>query len=462
METQIATLLKQSPEVKAALALLEARFERDREEQDIPGLTAMLVYDQEVLWAKGFGYADREEEIPATEHTIYDVGSITKPFTATMLMQLRDQGMLQLDDALSKYLPDFRLRSRFGDLPPVTLRQLASHTAGLPHAPPLELKSAPTETILSSLGTLEISVPPLTMVKYSNLGFGLLGHAASLVAGQKYEDYVQQHILRPLEMNDSGFELTDEMQANMATGHELEPGSYPKTLVAVPHSHHDNLMVAAGGLRSCVNDMARFISLQFRDENQPAGGSQVLRGSTIREMHSVQWMNADWQSGQGIGFFVFRRGEATAIGHGGGVVGFETDIRLVPKTKLGVAVFTNSGACAGAQHFTRTALDLMGPVVERSGLVQERAEPAASPTEWQKYVGLYGTDGEIKLAQNRLVLSFSQHRPPVQLSPEGEGKFRMIGSGNLAGELLIFDEDNKGKVRGLRAGSAFELVRREF
>jgi CubicO group peptidase (beta-lactamase class C family) len=200
-----------SLEVRAALAGLDVQIEAARQEQHVPGLSVVIVADQDVLFLKGYGLADLVNALPATPHTIYRIGSNTKLFTATMLMQLRDAGKLQLDDPVERYLPAFSIPSRFPDSPPITFRQLATHTSGLPLEAPLEYgyhftRTFPSiEALLSSLTYLERCQPPYTAYRYSNLGFNILGHTLAQIAQQPYAEYVTQHLLNPLGMNDSGF-----------------------------------------------------------------------------------------------------------------------------------------------------------------------------------------------------------------------------------------------------------------
>lgn len=448
-----AARVKDDPEARAALALLEAQLAAEREERKIPGLSAAVVYDQEILWAKGFGYADLEKKTAATPQTLYRVGSITKLFTATMLMQLRDQGKLQLDDPIVKHLPGFALKSRYDDMSPVTFRQIVSHAAGLPREAPLDywqtLEFPPIQVVLASLKDAEMTFRPLSEWKYSNLGIALLGHTLGRIAGQPYEDYIQQQILRPLGMNRSGLALTPEMQPYMATGYLRHKEGKPREVA--PHPHIGGL-VPAGNLYSSVEDIARFISLQFRDA--PAGGAQVLRGSSLREMHTVQWMNPDWKTGWGIGFGIERIADQVAVGHSGGIHGFTTNILMVPSAKVGVAVFTNTGTNSAA--ISRKALELLVPVIQRAAAREQRAEPAPPPEVWKKYIGLYESlvnEVEVRQVGNRLVLGSPEfpEAPGAQLIPEGEHKFRMKG-GSVNGELLTFELDAAGNVTRVRVG----------
>lgn len=446
--------LKEDPEVKAALALLEAQLAAQMQDDLVPGMSVAVIYDQDILWAKGFGYADVEKKIPADPHTIYRVGSITKLFTATMLMQLRDLGKLRLDDPLANYLPGFHIPSRFKHVPAVTLRQITSHTAGLPREAPLDywetLEFPPIETILASLNDAEMTFPPWTEWKYSNLAVALMGYTLGLVAGQPYADYVRENILHPLAMNHSDFEITPAMKPHMATGYNRRKKKDDPLEVA-PHPHIGG-MVPAGQLYSSVEDIARFISLQFRDE--PAGGSQILRGSTLKEMRLVQWMNPDWKSAWGIGWGMRLLEGKLAIGHSGGIHGFTTNITLIPEIKLGVAIFTNTSANPGA--YSAKALELLVPVIARVQARRQRVEPKPPPAIWQNYVGLYSSDlgeVEIKIVRNQLVMVSpdTPEAPPVPLIPEVEHKFRMKG-GMANGELLVFELDAAGNVKRLKAG----------
>ena len=120
------------PAVSAALTQLDAQLTAIMKERNLPGLSAGVVYDHELIWTKGYGYADLERRIPADADSIYEIGSVTKLFNAVMLMKLRDAGKLSLDDPIEKYLPEFKIRSSFPDPRPPTFRQVVSHVSGLP------------------------------------------------------------------------------------------------------------------------------------------------------------------------------------------------------------------------------------------------------------------------------------------------------------------------------------------
>ncbi|MGI8549595.1 MAG: serine hydrolase domain-containing protein [Dehalococcoidia bacterium] len=323
--------------MQSVLARLEGQLELERQQRKLPGMSTAVIYDQGIVWSHGFGLANVEEGTPATAQTLYGVGSITKLFTDTMLMQLRDAGKLQLDEPVQRYLPAFQVPSPYHNAPLPTFRQIASHTGGLPREAPgnyWRTRQFPTlDQLLVSLQNTEMIGVPGAVYNYSNLGVAVMGNALAAVAGEPYRQYVGDNILQPLGMENSGFELTDEVKARLANGY-----AFPSSSIGANRFPDAGAFTPAGGLYSSVEDMARFISLQFRDE--PAGGDQVLSGSSLREMRQAASKGSNvgpfaigWQLSSNSGY--------STIGHPGVVFGFTTQIVLLPELKLGVAVFTN-------------------------------------------------------------------------------------------------------------------------
>jgi len=207
-----------------------------------PSLSIAIVLDQKTVFSRAFGYADVDKKIPATTKTIYRVGSITKLFAATMLMQLAERGKVQLNDPLIKYLPAYTPRYP-ANAGPTTLRQLATHTSGL-HVDAAQgfwhylsnfewVVSKGKEQIVwgvtkgdlvSTLDKVEIEYTPNTSPHYSNFGYQLLGIALESVAREPFERYVKSNILDPLNMEDSDFSLNKDQRSRFAVGYTyLEP-----------------------------------------------------------------------------------------------------------------------------------------------------------------------------------------------------------------------------------------------
>jgi CubicO group peptidase (beta-lactamase class C family) len=441
------------PEVAAALALVDARLAAEQRDQGVPGLSAGIVADQQLLWARGYGHAVLAPARRAGPETVYRVGSVTKLVTAAMLMQLRDAGRLHLDDPITAYLPEFRLRSRFADHGPPTLRQLVTHTAGLPREAPLDYGDTntipPIGVLLASLRDTDLSLAPLTEFKYSNLGVAVLAHALERIAGRPYVEYVAEHVLGPLGMAHSGFDrtLTEAVRERLAQGYYSAPDAPP---TPAPYLEPGG-MNATGGLYTTVEDVAKFIMLQFRDA--PAGGDQILRGATLREMRAPCFLDDDWQGGTGIAWRLGRLGAHPFVRHGGNLDGYHADVSLLPRLRLGVAVFANGGINTGA--LSRAALEVLAPVAARRRDRQEAAQLPAAPADCERYVGRYrvlGAEAAVALHRGRLVFHFAGQRPEdgAVLTLERDRTFRLRGGGVSNGELVVFELDGTGKAAALR------------
>ena len=190
-------------EVGAALALLEARVAADMAGHAAPGVSIAVVHGQETVWTKGFGVADIATGAPATADTVYAVGSITKLFTATLLMQLRDAGRLRLDDPVQDIVPEVPVPRRHAGHPPITLRHLATHMSGLAKDSPVgywdSVEFPPVERLMAELASTEQPYPPGVQWKYSNLAVALLGHALTRITGQAWADSIAARIMAPLD-----------------------------------------------------------------------------------------------------------------------------------------------------------------------------------------------------------------------------------------------------------------------
>ncbi len=438
---------RNAPQIQAALSLLDASLEAERVRRGWAGLSAAVVLDQEIIWSNGYGYANVEDRIPATARTLYSIASITKLFTVTMLMQLRDAGKLYLDDPVARYDPAFSVRSPFPTTRPITFRHLASHTAGLQKDFPFPYWDTqvipPIDELLATLPQLVPVYPPMTMFKYSNVGMACLGHALARIVGQPYTEYVVDHIVRPLGMGRTSFVVSEAMKADLALGyHPAKQGATPVRAPCFPDYNIGGL-AATGGLYSSVEELTHFISLQFRSD--PPGGTQILDGATLREMHAPVMLRDGWTRAIGLGWWLERLGDVTVIGHPGDHSGFNAEIRLDPERKLGIAIFINSNGDLKA--VTMRALELLIPVVQRAQ-AEAMVSPAV-PTAWQKYTGTYGSL-EIAVVEGKLIgRSWDEPSEVVTFVPVTGSVFRMHG-GFLTGECVQFEEDITGQVARIR------------
>jgi CubicO group peptidase (beta-lactamase class C family) len=464
---------KNDPELRAILSEIEADAESARLKAKIPGMSIVIVYDQAVLLAKGFGYADLEKKIPADPQTVYRIGSVTKAFTALMLMQLRDAGKLHLDDPIEKYLPEFKIKSRFPDARPATFRQVAAHYSGLPREPPMLHEYQATDEFpsveeqLKSLKDSEMMLPAMTMYSYSNLGYNIMGLALSRVAKQPYDQYVSSQILKPLGMDHSGFALSEEMKRHFAVGYKaarpdgtFERSSYPK------------YGLASGMLYSSVDDLANFLSLFFR--KGPRGGKQVLGSSSLLEMLIPVAVSTDlskdekgrpvwlWLAGSTVGFSVNPFAGEQIDYKDGGTAGFSSIVYINHPRKLGMALLTNTQTEPFWLGYN--LLKKLTPVVEKSLERRQAKALEESIPMWQKYTGRYVitdpnaiplitfSEFDVSIVNQKLVITVPEVRPgsfvwmkEVPLEDFGNNEFKIAG-GSVGNKFITFESNKDGSM----------------
>jgi CubicO group peptidase (beta-lactamase class C family) len=452
----------ENPDIAGPLKVLDAWIQAAVTSREEPGLSIAIVHDQDLIWSKGYGYANVEKRIPATPSTLYRIASISKVFTSTALLQLRDAGKLHLDDPVSKYLPWFQVKEPKPDTRPITIWHLITHTSGLARELPMyywnDLKFPSREEMMQLVLEEPAVFPPETEYKYSNLALAIAGEVVAAVSGEPYKKYVEDHILKPLGMSSTLIEPSPR-EPNLAVGYRRHAPGVPRE---VEDFIDARALTPSAGLASNVNDLAKFVSMQFRDG--PTGGSQILKGSTLREMQRVQWLKPDWQSGQGVGFGIRHVGNQTRVGKDGAAPGYKSLMEWIPAEKLGVIVLIN-GYDADPTYYVNQVLNVLGPAVVRA-TAKPRLTPLPDPS-WTKYVGTYEwkhVEAQIMIADGELILFSPESASPwesrVRLTPVSPDTFKMIGGPN-DGELLKFELDKNGHVIRFTASSYFRIRKSE-
>lgn len=442
--------------VKEAITVLDSWVQAKVAEREQPGLSIGIVHDQRLVWAKGYGFADLEKKIAATPATSYRIASISKLFTATALLQLRDAGKLGMDDAVAEHLDWFDVKSRFHDTPGITIWHLITHTSGLPRESPVpywNTKQFPSrEEMIAMLAKQEAVFAPETEWKYSNLALAIAGEVVQSVSGEPYAAYIEGKILKPLGMTATRV-LPQPGQAGLAAGYLRRAAGQARQPEEFTHTKG---IAPAANLSSNVEDLAKFMMLQFRD-GKP-GGAQILRGATLREMQRIHWLRPDWRGGSGLGFQIRRAGSQTRVGHGGSLGGYRTQIEFVPEDKLGVIVLTNSND-GDPMLYVDQAFQIAGPAIVKA-LAKPKPAPKPDP-KWDKYTGAYTWRNEesmvIVIEGQLCVVTPAADNPwetRTRLEPVTEHTFRMKG-GASPGELLRFEMDAAGNVTRMWAGSGF-------
>ena len=198
--------LARDPDVQGALRLFTAWLEGQMLYRHLPGVAVGVVADQDLVWSAGFGFADTAAKVPITPQTKFRMASHSKLFTAAAVMQLREQGKLRLDDPVSKYLPWFQVKAADPDDAPITIEELLTHSSGLPreagsHWTTFEFPT--TEELRGLMAERQAPFSPDVRWKYSNLAYSVAGMVIEVVSGQRWADYVQQHLYAPLGMTSS-------------------------------------------------------------------------------------------------------------------------------------------------------------------------------------------------------------------------------------------------------------------
>lgn len=455
--------LAQKAEVAGPLSVLDSWLQATVAAKEEPGLSIGIVYGNDLIWAKGYGMANMEKNVPASPATLYRIASISKVFTATAIMQLRDAGKLQLDDPVSRHLAWFKVKQPRPDSPPITIWHLLTHTSGLAREMPAyywnDLNTFPTRQEMMRMVPEEPAIfPPETEYKYSNLALAIAGEVVAAVSGEPYRQYVENHILKPLGMSSTLVE-PGPTTPNLAVG-------YRKRVLGQPREAEEFIetrsLTPSAGLASSVEDLAKFVSLQFRD--MPVGGSQILKGPTLREMQRVQWLKPDWASGQGLGFGIRHVGQQVRVGKDGAAPGYKSLIEWVPAEKFGVIVLIN-GYDSEPTTYVNQALSIMGPALAKANARSPKTAPVADPS-WLRYTGTYEwkhVETQILIADGELIMISPEAASPwdarVHLIPAGPHTFKMSGGGNN-GEMLTFEVDAQGNATRLKASSYYRIRKR--
>jgi len=416
----------------------EERFSRlvgeAQRDSRLPSLAAAVFRAGEVEWSQAIGLADVEAATEAAVDTQYAVASITKTFTATAVMQLRDEGKLDLDDPLERHLPD----AAHGALP---LRRMLAHASGLQREPPggvwESLVFPEAEELLASLPEAEQVLPGAAAWHYSNLAYALLGQVVARIVGKPFREHVEERLLRPLGLG----RTTWGFDPPHARPYFVEP--YSDSVQREPELDLGG-KGGESGLCSTVGDLARWGSVLCDPDES------LLARTTVDQMHEVQIMaEPDWTLGWGLGIELWRRGDRIFGGHTGGFPGFISMLVYARRERIGAVVLTNSGRWPKA---TDTGLRLLEAGLEELAPAPEPWLPEeAPPGEIAPLLGRWWSEGSefvFSWRGGRLearVATAPAERAPSAFEPDGEDRFRTV-SGDERGELLRVVRGDGGEV----------------
>lgn len=337
-------------------------YEQGNRKNGIVGSSFMLIQDGQVIAQEFYGLANQEKQQPVDENTIYHWASITKTFTGIAIMQLRDRGLLKLDDPIIKYVPELKaVHNPFGQMSDITIKHLMTHSAGFrgatwpwggdkdwqPHEP------AEWSQLVAMMPYTEILFKPGSKFSYSNLGIIFLGRVIEQLSGDSFEVYVDKNIFKPLEMYRSYFDTTPyHLLKNRSASYWLKEGK----LTAARFDVDTGITVSNGGLNAPLPDMVKYIGFLTGDVRRQATFDQVLKRASLEEMFQPQIPVAPTEvvepAGQnrkdamGLTFFIEDNFNQHFIGHSGGQNGFVSHFYLRPDTRMAYIVAFNTHATA--------------------------------------------------------------------------------------------------------------------
>jgi D-alanyl-D-alanine carboxypeptidase len=305
------------------------------------GFSVAVVRHGQPVLAKGYGYADLAERVPASANTIYRLASITKQFTAAAILHLAEEGKLSLEDRISDYLPDYPDPGRR-----ITIRNLLSHTSGLSDVavvPILEEAGGVGYTrdqIIDLVASQPLDFEPGTGHSYSNVGFMLAGVVIERVTGTAYADYLTNEVLRPLGLEQTSFCPDEQPRSDQwAHGYDLQHGTWPRALrlgrapaFVDPAPINMEVVSSAGALCSTVTDLARWPGL-LRSFLEPASYREMSEPTVLADGTRVPY---------GLGLQIREFDSHPALSHGGVVTGFISVVADFPENDLTVAMLVNS------------------------------------------------------------------------------------------------------------------------
>lgn len=411
-------------------------IKKEMKKYNVTGLSIALVDDQKVVWAEGFGYADKANNVSATPDTVYRVGSISKLFTATATMQLAEQGKIDIDKPLQTCLPEFSMKSRFPDAGPITPRSIMTHHSGLPSDLQKGMMAKNPEPFTAVVGRCTdeyASFPPNYIFSYSNLGVTFLGHALEKVSTRDFVSLTADSLLRPMNMTRSSFVPGPDMLPFMAKGYRNGKETEEALIRDLP----------AGALHSNVLDLSRFMQMVFA--RGMSGEGRILKPETLAEMLRPQNVDVplDLNFRVGLGWMLSGMGSidirnaGPVAHHAGGTVHFHSQLITLPEHKLGVVVLSNSSTSGAVVN--KAATEALKLALEaKTGIRQpERKKPAEAesplpPEALRAYEGWYATvAGPVKITKQSDHLRTEFMNSTMRLVPLADGelglRYRLLG-----------------------------------
>ena len=409
--------------------------------KEVPGFSAAIMKDREVLWAKGFGYANKEKGVPATPDTVFRVASVSKPVLATGLMKLVERGLVGLDDPVNSVMEGVKIRTEFPEEP--TVRNILTHTSGLPvHVDPTFFRVEETMPLAELIRSSAITVrPPNRDLVYSNTAFNIAGYLVGQLSGKPYPEYMDEALLKPLEMSMSAFEQSKKIREHMAQPYARKRNGPVEPVKPWYGGSHPEK--PCGSLFTTARDLCNFLVAHMNGGVYK--GKKVLRKGTVREMHRLQAAAGASRSGYGLAWKRTIHHGRVMLSHTGGNLGWTAHVCFYPDIKLGIAILCNLNDNTGWRPPAREALH----IASGGSLSFDPSTTARKriPKRWRLYEGEYAhgfVKAKVSVEEGNMVLE----RGGAKAVLEELSRTRyLVHGGGADGLELTFELDESGTVK---------------
>ncbi len=398
------------------LSFIEKKVHKLMRKHHLPACAITIVSDQEVLYQEAFGMIDMENHVKATTHSVFKLLSVAKVFTAIEVFREVEEGIINLENPITHYLPAFTIQSRFQDENPITVESILAHRAGLPRnkcviLPELEPDPQFLDKFETSVSDCHLAYPVGFRYKYSNLGYDLLGRIIEENRNQGFAPYMKAHLLHDLGMTSSTFQSVDIADpANLARGYEHFKGSY------YPMIQSDINNLPSGNLYSTIEDLSVFLKAAFNNEVFENTGTMALMYQDLYSKRGdPETMGLGWKTAR------FKDSDLLVWHDGGPVEGIGALIAMLPDQNFGIAIVCNGTSFSSAVSLP-FAIELISQILERTSPVKNQS-PGQPPKK----------------------------RIPEQLLVNYEGDYASFGQ-------IMQLEAKRGKLKGRIGGIGLELV----
>jgi CubicO group peptidase (beta-lactamase class C family) len=410
-----------SGDLQSRLAKIEEKLEARRKELGIPGMSLVIVKDDQIVYMKGLGYKDFAKQVPVTADSQFAIGSATKAFTALSVLMSQDEGKLSLNDNPKKYLPYFKIQDAEIDKN-ITIRDLLSHSSGL-NRTDLAMISGKLnrEELIKVAGEAKPTAKLREKFQYQNIMFTAAGEIVSKVQKQPWEKFVPERIFAPLGMTNSTMSVK-EMQAAKDYSFGYDYNFDTKDTRNLPT--RDILEVApAGSINSSARDMANW--LKFILSGGVIDGKRLVSEKSFEEWLKPQ-MKIAGKSSYGLGWFLQEWNGMKVVQHGGNIDGFNSLVAMIPEKKLGFVMLTNvSGSSLGSELMPIVWENILG--VSAPPKTNETAAVAPEKEAGKYRFEAAGFDIEVKMDNGKLTASVPG-QPTYVLENVSGRKYKLTGA----------------------------------